>query len=220
MRSPKHIKKFEEEPELEILNGRYGPYIYPYKGSNYKIPKDIIPQDLNLDACRGNHQTAKRPRCTESQTRQIRQEEKKSHQKKALSANCKEGFSYDKISRLHSVGNLNAKQSHSQTYHLGYILGQGKTEYLHSLILLTQYAEIMIELVVFLHKVISIVRNQRRAIILTCLFHKAVAKSATICIRPSLFSLNSIPAGSCAGTVIPALSLYGERTGYGHTYTG
>ena len=47
----KHIKKFEEEPELEILNGRYGPYI-TYKGSNYKIPKDIIPQDLSLDACR------------------------------------------------------------------------------------------------------------------------------------------------------------------------
>ena len=23
----RHIKTFEEEPELEILNGRYGPYI-------------------------------------------------------------------------------------------------------------------------------------------------------------------------------------------------
>ena len=46
----KHIKKFEEEPELEILNGRYGPYI-AYKGSDYKIPKDIIPQDLSLQAC-------------------------------------------------------------------------------------------------------------------------------------------------------------------------
>ena len=32
------------------MNGRYGPYI-AYKGSNYKIPKDIVPEDLNLDAC-------------------------------------------------------------------------------------------------------------------------------------------------------------------------
>ena len=47
----KHLNKFDEEPELEILNGRYGPYI-SYKGNNYKIPKDIIPQDLSLDACR------------------------------------------------------------------------------------------------------------------------------------------------------------------------
>ena len=46
----KHLKKFEEEPDLEILNGRYGPYI-TYKGSNYKIPKDIVPQDLSLQAC-------------------------------------------------------------------------------------------------------------------------------------------------------------------------
>ncbi len=46
----KHIKSFAEEPELEILNGRYGPYI-AYKGSNYKIPKDVVPQDLNLQTC-------------------------------------------------------------------------------------------------------------------------------------------------------------------------
>lgn len=46
----KIIKKFEEEPELEILNGRYGPYI-AYKGSNYKIPKGVVPQDLNLATC-------------------------------------------------------------------------------------------------------------------------------------------------------------------------
>ena len=32
------------------MNGRYGPYI-AYKGSNYKIPKDIVPEDLSLDAC-------------------------------------------------------------------------------------------------------------------------------------------------------------------------
>lgn len=46
----KYIKTFKEEPELEIINGRYGPYI-AYKGSNYKIPKDIIPQDLSLESC-------------------------------------------------------------------------------------------------------------------------------------------------------------------------
>ena len=46
----RHIKSFEEEPELEILNGRYGPYM-SYKGSNYKIPKDIVPQDLSLQSC-------------------------------------------------------------------------------------------------------------------------------------------------------------------------
>ena len=34
----RHLKTFEEEPELEVLNGRYGPYI-TYKGNNYRLPK-------------------------------------------------------------------------------------------------------------------------------------------------------------------------------------
>jgi len=43
------LKKFEEEPELEILNGRYGPYI-AYKKKNYKIPKTVKkPEDLTLE---------------------------------------------------------------------------------------------------------------------------------------------------------------------------
>ena len=45
-----HIKRFDVEPELEIMNGRYGPYI-AYKGNNYKIPKDIVPADLSLASC-------------------------------------------------------------------------------------------------------------------------------------------------------------------------
>lgn len=46
-----HLKSFKEEPELEIMNGRYGPYI-TYKGTNYRIPKNVVPEDLNLEACR------------------------------------------------------------------------------------------------------------------------------------------------------------------------
>lgn len=46
----KLIRSFTEEPEMEILNGRYGPYI-SYKGNNYRIPKSIEPSDLNLEGC-------------------------------------------------------------------------------------------------------------------------------------------------------------------------
>ena len=48
--SKKVIKTFDGEPDMEILNGRYGPYI-SYKGSNYKIPKGKVPVDLTLDEC-------------------------------------------------------------------------------------------------------------------------------------------------------------------------
>ena len=46
------IKKFEEEPEMEILNGRHGPYI-SYKGNNYRLPKSIEkPELLSMDECK------------------------------------------------------------------------------------------------------------------------------------------------------------------------
>lgn len=46
------IKRFDEEPELEILNGRFGPYI-AYKGKNYRIPKTVEhPEALTLEACK------------------------------------------------------------------------------------------------------------------------------------------------------------------------
>ena len=34
----RHIKTFEEDSKMELLNGRYGPYI-AYDGKNYRIPK-------------------------------------------------------------------------------------------------------------------------------------------------------------------------------------
>ena len=46
----KLIKKFNEEPELQVLNGRFGPYI-AYKGSNYKLPKTVTPAELSLEEC-------------------------------------------------------------------------------------------------------------------------------------------------------------------------
>ena len=47
----KIIKTFDEEPELQILNGRFGPYI-SYKKSNYKIPKKQDPAALTLEECK------------------------------------------------------------------------------------------------------------------------------------------------------------------------
>ena len=45
------IKTFAEEPGLQVLNGRYGPYI-AFDGKNYRIPKGQEPEGLTLEACR------------------------------------------------------------------------------------------------------------------------------------------------------------------------
>lgn len=44
------IKGFEENPDIQILNGRFGPYIKAGK-KNVKIPKDRDPKDLTLEEC-------------------------------------------------------------------------------------------------------------------------------------------------------------------------
>lgn len=46
------VKTFDEEPSMQILNGRYGVYI-SYNKANYKIPKTITdPAELTLEQCR------------------------------------------------------------------------------------------------------------------------------------------------------------------------
>ena len=46
----KTIKIFEENPEFQILNGRWGPYLKAGK-ENVKIPKDREPASLTYDEC-------------------------------------------------------------------------------------------------------------------------------------------------------------------------
>ena len=48
-----HLKTFEEEPEMEVRSGRFGPYI-AYKGTNYKIPKGQADKaaELTLEECK------------------------------------------------------------------------------------------------------------------------------------------------------------------------
>ncbi|MBN2667821.1 MAG: type I DNA topoisomerase [Bacteroidales bacterium] len=45
----KFIKQFENEG-IEVLNGRWGPYI-KFQKKNYKIPKDVVAADLSLEQC-------------------------------------------------------------------------------------------------------------------------------------------------------------------------
>jgi DNA topoisomerase I len=46
----KIIKKFDGDVDIQVLNGRYGPYITSEK-LNYKIPKGTDPASLTLEAC-------------------------------------------------------------------------------------------------------------------------------------------------------------------------
>jgi DNA topoisomerase-1 len=47
----KYIKTFDEDPDVEVLNGRYGPYI-KFGKKNVKIPKDKVPEDLTYEECK------------------------------------------------------------------------------------------------------------------------------------------------------------------------
>jgi len=47
----KVLKTFDEEPDIKVMNGRYGPYIV-YKKQNVKIPKGKDAEALTLEECR------------------------------------------------------------------------------------------------------------------------------------------------------------------------
>ena len=48
----KHLRFFMEDPKLEVLNGRYGPYL-AYEGKNYRLPKSMHEKvaDLTYEEC-------------------------------------------------------------------------------------------------------------------------------------------------------------------------
>ena len=48
----RHLKSFDEDTKLEVLNGRYGPYI-AYDGKNYRLPKNLHEQagELSYEQC-------------------------------------------------------------------------------------------------------------------------------------------------------------------------
>ena len=50
--SQKHMKFFLEDPKLEVMNGRYGPYLV-YDGKNYRLPKAMHERakELTYDEC-------------------------------------------------------------------------------------------------------------------------------------------------------------------------
>ena len=69
--SERFIKSFDNDPDLQILNGRWGPYI-SYKKKNYKIPKGTEPKALSYDDCQklieeqGSKPSKKVPKSTKS----------------------------------------------------------------------------------------------------------------------------------------------------------
>jgi len=48
----RHIKAFDVEPKLEIMNGKYGPFL-AYGGKNYRLPKPLHAKaaELSLEEC-------------------------------------------------------------------------------------------------------------------------------------------------------------------------
>ena len=59
----RHLKQFDEDPKLEVMNGRYGPYI-AYDGKNYRIPKAMHERaaELTYEECQDIMKNAPEPK--------------------------------------------------------------------------------------------------------------------------------------------------------------
>ena len=66
----RHIKSFDEDAKLEVLNGRYGPYI-AYDGKNYRLPKELHDKaaELTYEKCMEIVNAAPAPKKTRSPRR-------------------------------------------------------------------------------------------------------------------------------------------------------
>lgn len=60
------LKSFEEKPDLEVRNGRFGAYL-KYDGNNYKLPKTVTdPTSLTLQECLEIIEKAPEPRASKT----------------------------------------------------------------------------------------------------------------------------------------------------------
>lgn len=48
----RHLKTFQEDAKLEVIDGRYGPYL-AYDGKNYRLPKNMHARaaELSYEEC-------------------------------------------------------------------------------------------------------------------------------------------------------------------------
>jgi len=64
----KFIKAFDNDPEMQILNGRWGPYV-AYKKKNYRVPKDTDPLSLSYDDCLKLIEVSAKPKAKKAATK-------------------------------------------------------------------------------------------------------------------------------------------------------
>lgn len=66
----RHIKSFPEDDKMEVLNGRWGPYI-AYDGKNYRMPKSYHDKvkDITYEECQEIIKNSPEPKTRSRRTR-------------------------------------------------------------------------------------------------------------------------------------------------------